>query len=950
MKNIFKLIIAAFLALATAFSASAGKKVMDHSVYDSWKRVAASTISADGRFVGYEINPQVGDNVLTVSCLADGRKLEIPRGSALQISRDGKWAFCKIKAPYEATRKARIAKKPKDKMPKDSMAVINLSDFSIVKINNCSSWKTTVDGNVNYAYETEVTAKADTASKKKPGKEKVLIAVNPDTGRQDTLRHVGSYLFDKYGGHLAVVFKKDKKDSLSRDEVAIYRIGEMQKHTLSEGKKYYASLRFNRNGDKMLFLASTDSAKTGGKHCSVFLAEDKVTGRGRKAVRSISVAEIVPQGYTEGLPEGMTVTEHSNPLFSVKNDRVFLGVAPVTPQKDTSIIDFEAARLDIWNWDTHMLPPQQNLVVNRIKSATCRAVVHLDNPGKVIPICTDIEEESSLVCGGEADWALVYDDTPYVIDRCWNENRLVDVYKVDLKTGGRELLFKANNGRPGVSPAGKYLTWYDDSVRCWFSWNVATREKVNLTGGLDGIFFNDEDDHPMPKPQLGGPRWMENDEAFLMSEKYDVWKITPDGRKAENMTCGEGRRTNRQFRVIGIVPQDITGDERAVGYSIPVGRKETLHLSVFDRTTKENGYATMSAAKAGIISSFTVPKSFSELRHAFNAPVVAFQKGDFNNPMDLYVTRDYWATEERLTDLGWQLEEYNWGNVQLVHWNAYDGTPLDGLLFTPEDLDPSKKYPMICYFYEKNSQTRFSFYNPAPSRSVINYPFYTSRGYVVFVPDIVYKDGHPGESAFNCICSGAEAMCRQFSYIDRSRMGIQGQSWGGYQTAYLATRTDMFAAAGAGAPVSNMISAYSGIRWGSGISRAMQYEKGQSRIGCSFWDEGGMDLYVENSPVFHVKKCTTPVLIMANDKDGAVPWYQGIEFFLGLRRFGKPAWLLQYNNEQHNLVERRNCIDLSKRLQQFFDHYLKGEPMPAWMKNGIIATRKGEYYGFEPAE
>ena len=175
-------------------------------------------------------------------------------------------------------------------------------------------------------------------------------------------------------------------------------------------------------------------------------------------------------------------------------------------------------------------------------------------------------------------------------------------------------------------------------------------------------------------------------------------------------------------------------------------------------------------------------------------------------------------------------------------------------------------------------------------------------------------------------------MCSQFPIIDKERMAIQGQSWGGYQVAYLVTCTDMFKAAGAGAPVGNMTSAYGGIRWESGVARAMQYEHGQSRIGKSIWEDGGLELYIENSPVFFVDKVNTPVLIMSNDADGAVPWYQGIEFFSDLRRFGKPAWLLQYNDEAHNLVERRNCKDLSRRLQEFFDHYLLDAPLPDWMK------------------
>ena len=318
--------------------------------------------------------------------------------------------------------------------------------------------------------------------------------------------------------------------------------------------------------------------------------------------------------------------------------------------------------------------------------------------------------------------------------------------------------------------------------------------------------------------------------------------------------------------------------------------------------------------------------------------------------MDLYFTRDNWNTETRLSDINPQQDDYLWGDVQLVSWDAYDGTPLKGLLYTPENLDPSKKYPMMIYFYEISSNTLYDYYSPAPSRSIINIPFYVSRGYVVFVPDIVYETGHPGESAYNCICAGAEAMCDRFGFIDRSRMALQGQSWGGYQTAYLVTRTDMFAAAGAGAPVGNMTSAYGGIRWESGNSRISQYELGQSRIGKTLWEDGALELYIENSPVFFADKVSTPVLIMHNDADGAVPWYQGIEFFMSLRRLGKPVWLLEYNDEAHNLMERRNCKDLSIRLQQFFDHYLMGAPEPVWMRSGIPYARKGNYFGYEAAD
>ncbi len=177
---------------------------------------------------------------------------------------------------------------------------------------------------------------------------------------------------------------------------------------------------------------------------------------------------------------------------------------------------------------------------------------------------------------------------------------------------------------------------------------------------------------------------------------------------------------------------------------------------------------------------------------------------------------------------------------------------------------------------------------------------------------------------------------------------MQGHSWGGYQTAYLATQTDMFACGESGAPVSNMTSAYGGIRWGTGMSRMFQYEKSQSRIGDTLWN--ARDKYINNSPLFFADKVNTPLLILHNDQDTAVPWYQGIELFVALRRLEKPAWMLNYNGEPHGVMGDANRKDFAKRMQQFFDHYLKGEAMPVWMADGLPAVDKGKKFGFESKE
>ncbi|TNE60987.1 MAG: S9 family peptidase, partial [Bacteroidetes bacterium] len=302
--------------------------------------------------------------------------------------------------------------------------------------------------------------------------------------------------------------------------------------------------------------------------------------------------------------------------------------------------------------------------------------------------------------------------------------------------------------------------------------------------------------------------------------------------------------------------------------------------------------------------------------------------------------------EVRISDANPQTAEYQWGSVQLVHWTAPSGEVLDGLLFKPDGFDPNQQYPMLVYFYEKSSDGLHRHREPDFGRSTINFKMYASRGYLVFVPDIPYHTGYPGESAFNAVMSGVTAMLNR-GFVDRSRIGMQGHSWGGYQAAYLVTRTNLFACAEAGAPVSNMTSAYGGIRWGSGLSRQFQYEQTQSRIGGSLWDYPMR--YLENSPLFALDKVQTPLLILHNDEDGAVPWYQGIELFVGLRRLGKPAWLLNYNGEPHWPVKLQNRIDFQTRMQQFFDHYLKGAPQPSWMVRGVPPLEKGILQGLEPA-
>jgi dipeptidyl aminopeptidase/acylaminoacyl peptidase len=260
------------------------------------------------------------------------------------------------------------------------------------------------------------------------------------------------------------------------------------------------------------------------------------------------------------------------------------------------------------------------------------------------------------------------------------------------------------------------------------------------------------------------------------------------------------------------------------------------------------------------------------------------------------------------------------------------------MLFFPPDFDPEKKYPMIVNFYERSSDDLHRHRTPEAHRSTINYTYYTNLGYIIFNPDIKYLTGQPGEDCLNAVESGVDALVKT-GYVDESRIALQGHSWGGYQVAYILTKSDRYKCAESGAPVVNMVSAYGGIRWESGMSRMFQYEKTQSRLGATLWENPS--LYHKNSPIYEMPNVTTPVLILHNDEDGAVPWYQGIEYYMALRRLNKPAWLLNYNNEPHWPVKWQNRLDFNIRMEQFFNHFLLDAPLPLWMKEGNTPLEKG---------
>ena len=485
-------------------------------------------------------------------------------------------------------------------------------------------------------------------------------------------------------------------------------------------------------------------------------------------------------------------------------------------------------------------------------------------------------------------------------------------------------------GNPFISPAGKYIWWYDLQSRQYKTW--ADGKTFVASAGVKTALYDEQFDMPDYPSAYGLMRWLENDEAMLVYDRYDIWQLDPQARKAPVCkTQCVGRKTRTAYRYIQTDPQ-----ERAIKPGTD------LLLRQFNESTKAGGYALLKAD--GCCAPQTIQQgdyAFGPVVKARDTAVFLYTRERYTDPADLYVSTDL-RSGRKLSSINPQQASYNWGTAQLFTWKAYNGKQATGIVYLPEDFDPKKKYPMIAYFYERLSDGLNNYMAPAPTPSRLNIPFFVSRGYIVLAPDIEYTTGYPGKAAYDYVVSGARALVKK-GWVDSTRMGLQGQSWGGYQTAYIITRTKLFRAAWAGAPVANMTSAYGGIRWESGLNRQFQYEHSQSRIGATLWENP--KLYMENSPLFYLPQVSTPLVIMANDADGAVPWYQGIEMVTAMRRLGKQVWMLNYNGEAHNLVERKNRKDIQIREQQFFDWLLKGAKPAPWLTDGVPATEKGRSWG-----
>jgi len=927
------LFLLAILCLTT--SVQAQKKVMQHEDKALWNRIRNVNISNSGDYVLYALEKGEKDQTLQLYTTRGEAVMTHERSKGGQFSYDSQYAVFTVNAWKDSIKELKRKKVKKKDLPKDTLVIYNINRKSVQKIPNVKSYRLPEKWSGIVAYQLEAEKKKKDTSKTKvkdttKTKKKIkkvskdngfhVVIRQLDNGKEDTLKYVLDFAIAKEGKHLTYATSGKANDSIGG--VYHYDVNSGGSTALFEShdKTKYPQLGISESGRRIGFVVDTDSTKSSIKKPDLYAWR-----QGENKARVIAASETNPSKLFISADESLR--------FSKNEERLFFGLRTKPIVQDTTLLEEEIVNVEVWTYNEPRLYTVQELEVKNDKKKAYLSLYDF-NTDKMVQIANPDYDRARYADEGNSPYAVIGNGTPYMLQSQWTAQNPMDLQRVNLSTGERTDLGTKVYGGSSLSPKGNYLFGYSRKDSTWFTYNLNTLTYTALTKGRQ--FYNELHDYPDDPFGYGAAGWTENDERFLIYDRYDIWAVNPDTGQSENLT--NGRSKNIRYRYLRL-----DQEERALSNT------QQWMLSTFNEETKYGGFAQYDPKKKSL-------KVVVEGPYVYERPWLAqddkkerllFTRQSFSEFPNLWSTDLSFKSPKQISDANPQQASYNWGTAELVEWVSLDGKPLTGMLIKPENFDPAKKYPLLVNFYERSSDGVYRHRAPSYGRSTINYSYYTSRGYVIFNPDVAYRDGYPGESAFNCVIPGVTALIEK-GFIDKDNIGVQGHSWGGYQIAYLVTKTDIFKAAESGAPVPNMISAYGGIRWWSGLSRQFQYEHTQSRIGGTPWEYP--QRYVENSPIFNIDKINTPLLIMHNDADGHVPWYQGIEFFVSLRRLGKPSWFLNYNEEPHWPLKLQNRKDFNLRMSQFFDYYLKGAPKPVWMQRGVPALEKGINQGYEYLE
>ena len=904
----------------------------------AWKNIRSSMLSNDGQWFAYRLSPNEGDSDVIIKETKGDSTYTFPGGESsggrVAFSDDSKWAAFTI---YPNKKEAEKLKKQKKKST-NKVGLVDLSTGEKIEFEKIRSFS--FSGENSGWIVLHKVAPESQSKEKEAGKGSDLILRELESSKEFNIGNVSQFAFDKKGRWLAWTVGAREK---SGNGIQLRNMTTGVVLSLDSDEAEYKRLTWTEEGDALAALKGMEDDDYEEALYSVV----GFTGFSSSLPRKI----IFDPKEDSDFPENMGVSPNRNPTWTEDLTGILFGIHEAEKKEDKEKAededkeegkrkkdkdkdakdskeedkkdDIEIPDMVIWHWLDKRLQSMQQVQENRDKEFSYLCI-YRTREKKFFRLADD--DVRRVMAAPKGHWAIGYDDQKYRLMGNLEGRRYRDVYAINMKTGERKLVLQKCRWSYDISPDGSHFLYYDDGHYC--TYEMASEKKYNITEKVPTSFINEEDDHNVIKPPVRPIGWVKNGVSVLLFDNWDVWNVPVHGGKGTNLTVDgrrEGIRYRRRFR--------LDPEEKGIDLS------GSVFFSAYGEWTKKGGIIRVDKGKPGAKRLLWDDASFSRLMKAKKRPVYLYTRETHENYPDYYITDRSLDNGQRITEANPQQDNFLWSSgVRLIDYESEQGDKLQAALFLPAKYEEGERYPTIVYIYEKLSQRLHTYFTP--SARGFNKSVYNSRGYAVLMPDITYKVNDPGMSAVWCVLPAIEAAVKT-GVIDRSKVGIHGHSWGGYQTSFLITQTDLFTAAVAGAPLTNMISMYSSIYWNTGSANQPIFESSQGRFKGGYWDN--IEAYTRNSPIYYAENVKTPLILLHNDKDGAVDWNQGIEYFNTLRRLEKPVVMLQYKGENHGLRKPINQKDYTMRMREFFDHHLLDKHAPKWLEEGVSHLKLKEH-------
>jgi dipeptidyl aminopeptidase/acylaminoacyl peptidase len=913
------------LVILVAAAAAQTKPRLTPADYGQWETLGATSLSPDGKWLAYSLNRSNRNNELRIVSVAGGESKSAAFGAQPAFSSDSAWVAYSIGYSESQQEKLKKEKKP----VQQKLGLLNLKSGEQTVVDGIESFSFSANGAHlamrRYAPEVKDAPPPEPTSETEATRGATLIVRDLAKARDMTFGNVSEYVWQdlpKRGRLLALSISAEDKTGngvqLYDPETSVLRV-------LDSAAASYSGLTWRKDSaDLALLRAKADDRREGATQIALAWQHLGEAGETRR---------LYDPTVDTKFPAGTRTVASRRPSWSQDGGIVFLGIAkwlekpapekksadsskaPETKQGDSKGEE-EPAGVDVWHARDVIVMPKQKIDARQDARRNLLAAWHL-NDGRLVQLGKSNDEQVS---------PLKYQKVGYV--RNWSGTAMersigrpsAELSLVDLGTGERVRVKERLNDDFYVqgSPGGRYILFLQDDQ--YWTVNTASRAVVNITKSVPTSFVDRESDQTVKqKPAFGVAGWTKNDEAVILYDKLDLWQISPDGTGAKRLTNGVADQVRHRY--VRLDP-----DEEWIDTERPA------YLSVFGIWSKKSGYARLQVNKSGAVESLLwLDKNVARLAKAKDAAVYSYVIEDFDDSPDVFVGDSISQGAKQATKTNASQDKFAWGRSELVEYKSERGERLQGALYYPAGYEAGKKYPMVVYLYEKLSDGVHRYSAPS-ERDYYNTAAFTLDGYFVFQPDIVFQPREPGVSVVACVTPAVKKVI-EMGVVDARRVGVVGHSWGGFDASYLATHSDIFAAAVAGAAITDLVSNYGSHHFSSGIAETDHIETGQQRMEVPVYED--LPAYIRNSAVYNVQNMKTPLLLEAGDSDGTVFWHQAVELYNIARRAKKDVVMLVYGGEDHGLRKNANQVDYHRRIHEWFGHYLKGDPAAPWITNGV---------------